>query len=175
MKSKIIALFAMICCVGSGFAQFKLPKALIFANVNYASPANEKFNVSNRGAWGGEAGLGLGFGKTLVTGTVGYQVFGVKINNLGGDLQVIPLKAGIRQYVALGKVFFLGNVGTALQSFKDITNNRIQTNNLMWEGGVGVKLIGLELQGTYSGWQHPMGTIGNATMLNVKLGWSFKL
>lgn len=175
MKSKIIVLFSLICCGYAVNAQFKLPKALLFANVNYASPANEKFNVSNRGAWGGEAGLGLGLGKTLITGTVGYQVFGMKVNNLGGDLQVIPLKAGIRQYVALGKVFFLGNVGTAFQSFDNTSNTRIKTNNFMWEGGVGVKLIGLELQGTYSGWQHPMGTIGNATMLNLKLGWSFKL
>ena len=71
----------------------------------------------------------------------------------------------------MGRLFLLGNVGTAIQSY---TGTSTKGTNLIYEFGGGVRLFGLELQLTKSYWQQPINsTASNA--FNVKVGFSLKL
>ncbi len=169
---KYILLSFLILVVNSNVsAQLKLPHLQLIANANYATPSNDAFNNSNKAGIGVEAGAGLGYGSTMVMGTLGYQRFGASASNLAGDLNVTSIKAGLRQYVLLGRLFLMGNIGTAIQSYSDASTNG---SNMIYEFGGGVRLFGLELQLTKSYWQQPINTAAS-NAFNVKVGFSLKL
>ena len=168
---KTILLFVILFLAQSSFAQFKLPHLQLILNANYAPPTNSSFSNVNNAGIGAEAGAGLGYGSTMFMGTVGYQHFGASSNNPAGSLNVTTLKGGIRQYIFLGRLFLLGNIGTAIQSY---SSSSIKGNELIYEYGGGVRLFGLEVQLTQSHWQQPIN-VAASSAFNVKVGFSFKL
>ena len=168
---KIIFVLVILFTVQSGFAQFKLPHLQLILNANYANPTNAAFSDLSKGGLGVEAGAGLGFGSTMFIGTAGYQRFGASVSNPAGLLNITTLKGGLRQYFLLGRLFVLGNIGTAIQSY---TNSSIKGDNLIYEYGGGVRLLGLEVQLTQSHWQQPIN-VAASNAFNVKVGFSFKL
>ena len=117
-----------------------------------------------------EAGAGIGLGSTMIMGTAGYEAYSNYVLNTAGNLKVTSIKAGIRQYIFLGHLFLLGNMGTAIQSY---SNNSATASNFIYEYGAGIRLIGLELQVTQTHWEQPLPVSSNS--FNVKLGFSFKL
>lgn len=169
-KYLIVALVILTSAVKSS-AQLKLPHAQIFANINYATPLNSAFKDVNKAGIGAEAGAGLGLGSTMLVGTLGYQAFGVSASNTAGNLRVTSIKGGFRRYMLLGRLFLLGNLGAAIQSY---SNSSVTGSNLIYEFGAGVHLFGLELQATQSGWKQPL-PVDASNAFNVKLGYSFKL
>ena len=61
-----LTLLVMLFVAGTASAQFKLPHAQIFANLNYATPSNTAFKDAYKAGFGGEAGGGLGLGSTCL-------------------------------------------------------------------------------------------------------------
>ena len=81
--SKFLIPFALILLASlNSLAQFKLPHAQIFADINYATPSSSAFKDFNNGGIGAEAGAGVGLGSTMLLATAGYQTFGSTILNL---------------------------------------------------------------------------------------------
>jgi hypothetical protein len=160
----------MVMASNNSSAQFKLPHTQIFANINYATPASSSFKDANNGGIGAELGAGLGLGSTMLLGTAGYQTFGNTLNNLAGNLHMMSLKGGLRHYFLLGRIFVMGNIGTAIQSYSKST---ISGNNLQTEFGAGFRLFGLEIQATQSSWQQPLA-VAASNAYNIKFGYSFK-
>ncbi len=169
-KNFILA-FVFLLIAQTSFAQFKLPHMQLILNANYATPTSSSFSDFNNGGLGIEAGAGLGLGSTMFMATAGYQRFGASVSNPAGSLNIATLKGGIRQYFLLGRLFVLGNVGTALQSY---STSGVKGDNLMYEYGGGVRLLGLEVQLTQSHWQQPIN-VAASSAFNVKVGFSFKL
>ncbi len=167
----IILSFIILVVNFNSSAQLKLPHLQLIANANYATPANDAFTDVNKAGLGVEAGAGLGYGSTMFMATLGYQRFGASTTNLAGDLNVTSIKAGLRQYILLGRLFLLGNIGTAIQSYSGIST---KGSNLIYEFGGGFRLLGLELQLSKSYWQQPINTPAS-NAFNVKVGFSFKL
>jgi len=116
LKYAILSFFILVVNFNAS-AQLKLPHLHLIANANYATPSNDAFSNINKAGIGVEAGAGLGYGSTMFMATLGYQRFGASVSNLDGDLNITSVKAGIRQYVLLGRLFLLGNIGTAIQSY----------------------------------------------------------
>lgn len=170
-SKNIILVVVFLLIAQSSFAQFKLPHLQLILNANYATPTSSSFSDINNGGIGIEAGAGLGFGSTMFMGTAGYQRFGASANNPAGSLNVTTLKGGIRQYLLLGRLFVLGNIGTAIQSY---STSGVKGDNLIYEYGGGVRLFGLEVQLTQSHWQQPIN-VAASSAFNVKIGFSFKL
>ena len=170
--SKFLIPFALILVANlNSSAQFKLPHAQIFADINYATPSSSAFKDANNGGIGAEAGAGVGLGSTMLLATAGYQTFGNTLNNLAGNLHVTSLKGGLRHYFLLGRIFVMGNVGTAIESYSKST---ISGNNLLTEFGAGFRLFGLEIQATQSNWKQPID-VAASNAYNIKFGYSFKL
>ncbi len=169
---KYILLSFLILVVNfNSSAQLKLPHLQLIANANYATPSNDAFSDASKAGIGVEAGVGLGYGSTMFMGTLGYQRFGATASNTAGDLNITSIKAGVRQYVLLGRLFLLGNIGTAIQSYSGTST---KGSNVIYEFGGGVRLFGLELQLTKSYWQQPINTAAS-NAFNVKVGFSLKL
>jgi hypothetical protein len=168
----ILTLMVMLFVAGKSSAQFKLPHAQIFANLNYATPTNSVFKDAYKAGYGGEVGGGLGLGSTMLVGTLGYQTFNNTNSNVAGNLRMTTIKAGIRQYIFLGKIFLLGNLGSAKTTYSNVGTS---ANSLIFEYGAGVRLFGLELQATQTGWNQPIPAVDVARAFNIKLGFSFKI
>ncbi|MEI7628198.1 MAG: hypothetical protein WCJ80_08150 [Bacteroidota bacterium] len=151
-------------------AQFKLPHLQLVGMGVYSIPTNTAFKDGYKNGLGVEAGAGIGLGSTMIMGTAGYEAYSNYVLNTAGNLKVTSIKAGIRQYIFLGHLFLLGNMGTAIQSY---SNNSATASNFIYEYGAGIRLIGLELQVTQTHWEQPLPVSSNS--FNVKLGFSFKL
>jgi hypothetical protein len=171
-NSKFLIPIALILVASlNSSAQFKLPHAQIFADINYATPSSSAFKDANNGGIGAEAGAGVGLGATMLLATAGYQTFGSTLSNPNGNLHVMSLKGGLRHYFLLGRIFVMGNVGTAIQSY---SKSAISGNNLLTEFGAGFRLFGLEIQATQSNWKQPIDAPA-PNAYNIKFGYSFKL
>lgn len=166
----------LLVCIGflfaatNSYAQFKLPYLQLVGMGVYSTPTNSAFKDGFKSGLGVEAGAGLGLGSTMLMGTVGYQTYSNNGLNTSGNLRVTSIKAGIRQYIFLGHLFLLGNLGNAMQSY---SSNGAKSSNFIYEYGAGFRLFGLELQATQTHWEQPLPFTSNA--FNVKLGFSFKL
>ncbi|MES2006265.1 MAG: hypothetical protein V4450_17230 [Bacteroidota bacterium] len=147
----------------------QLPKALVFGNVSYASPLNTSFkNFCNYGI-GYELGGGIGLGKTLLIGSVGQMRYHLPKQTAGGvvlfeeeNLNVTPVKIGIRRYLLLG-LFLNANMGIAIQQSK---------SPFLYEAGAGYKLGFLEIGAAYTGYK--VGGLTNNSLL-VKAGLAIKI
>ena len=99
------------------------------------------------------------------------KCFGNTLNNPAGNLHITSLKGGLRHYFLLGRIFLMGNLGTAIQSY---SKSAISGNNLLTEFGAGFRLFGLEIQATQSSWKQPIDAPA-PNAYNIKFGYSFKL
>jgi hypothetical protein len=159
MKKAFLPLMLVIASVVSQAQPIKLPKALIAVHGFYAAPQGSFKNSHNYG-YGADAQLGIGFGSTMLTGTVGYGNFNGKSGYK--DIKYIPINLGIRKYLIAG-LFLNANAGVAMTS----VSGGDKTTNFMAEGGAGFKILGLELLANYSGWDNKGGSGWSA-------GWVFK-
>ncbi|MEO8173795.1 MAG: hypothetical protein ABI581_11955 [Sediminibacterium sp.] len=145
----LIAANLLFVCVSA-----QLPKALVFGNVTYANPAGSFKNYSNYGI-GYEIGGGIGFGKTILMGSVGYIQYHLPNPTLSGiafesqepDIKFTPIKVGIRRYLLLG-LFVNGNLGMAIRKWGNTSN----VNYFLYEAGAGYKLGFFEVGAAYTGY-----------------------
>ena len=149
----------------------KRPRALLFGNLSYLSPSNDALKLNFKGGVAGEFGAGLGLGKTMLTGSIGYQLYSSRGGVASGNLRVIPVKAGIRRYL-IGSIFLQANGGIAFQSYANANNSG---SSFVYELGAGLKLLKLlELQLTTNGWKQP-GAPNQSKALFFKAGWSIRI
>jgi hypothetical protein len=169
MQKKLIIL--SFCCAVTIATKAQLPKVLAYGNVLVAAPNNTDFKNNYNTGFGGEVGVGFGLGKTLLTGSVGYLEFNSYGNNTIGNLQVIPVKLGIRRYL-IGKLFVSAQGGLAMQQLKE---SSISGSPFIYEVGAGVKVLKLiELGLGYNSFT-PKGLPYDANSILYKAGFSIKL
>ena len=145
MVRKIAFLFCVLsfCCFGSK-AQFKLPKVFVAFHGIYAAPQDDKLANNFHFGLGADAEAGFGFGKNMITASLGYINF-TAMDNKNGSLSYLPLEVGYRRYFFLG-LFADAKVGVALQSIPDKSTSLPLDNstNLLYELGGGFKVMGIE-------------------------------
>ena len=148
---KIIQIFVVVLisnlAINNSYAQ--KPKVLAFGNFTYAVPTHTDFaKISDYGT-GYEMGIGFGFGKTMVTGSIGTIKYHLPQQAAGGvilfeedEYTVTPLKFGLRQYLLSG-LFLNGNLGMTIGSSKA---------HFLYEAGAGYKLSFFEVGAAYTGY-----------------------
>ncbi|MES2373674.1 MAG: hypothetical protein V4557_13925 [Bacteroidota bacterium] len=149
----------------------QLPKALVFGNVTYANPSGSFKDVSNYGI-GYELGGGIGFGKTILIGSVGHMQYHIPNPTPGGllfespepDIKFTPIKVGIRRYLLLG-LFVNGNLGMAIRKW----GSTEKVNYFLYEAGAGYKLGFFEVGAAYTGYSSSGRIKVNALLLKAGL------
>ncbi len=170
---KILQIFIVVMALDAATkVKAQIPKALVFGNFTIANPQDESFKKSFNTGYGVEAGAGIGFGKTMFIGSIGYISYSnTDFNTSTGNLKVVPIKVGIRQYL-VGKLFINGNVGGAIQSY---SKSSVTGTKFLYEVGAGVKLIKLlEVGVAYTSYETPGANLKSNSVL-FKAGFSIKL
>lgn len=168
---KLITLFITITFIVLN-AKAQAPKKLIFGNFTIGTPQGTDFSKAYIAGNGVEVGGGIGIGKTILIGSIGYIQYQALATNTLGDLKVIPIKVGFRRYL-VGKLFVNGQVGAAVESYK--TNN-VSATKFLYEVGAGVKILHLVEVGLgYTGYQSAAVPFINYNSLLFKVGFSIKL
>ena len=111
------------------------------------------FQQTNTNGLGAGLGADIRLGKIGITGSVGYMHFGGKtINKGGGDIimpavNAVPVRAGLKYRLAAG-------IYTKLESgvAKFAGTNE---SALIFSPGIGVRILGMELQAKYEVWKKP--------------------
>ncbi len=154
-------------------AKAQAPKALVYGNFTITTPQGTDFTKNFGSGSGFEIGGGIGIGKTMIIGSAGYVNYLATTNNTTlGDLNVIPIKVGLRRYL-VGKLFINGQIGTAIQSYKTTSATG---SKFLYEVGAGVKIIHLiEVGVAYTGYQSAITPTINYNSLLFKVGFSVKL
>lgn len=170
-KLSLFVIIMLVFCVSSQAQLLKRPRALAFGNIAYASPAGSGLDANYKAGVAAEFGGGLGLGKTIFTGSVGYQLFSSRPGVSAGNLRIIPLKFGVRRYL-LGSIFLQAHGGLATQSY---AHSGTKGSSFVYELGGGLKLLKLlEIQLTTNSWKQPVSAArSNAWFL--KAGWSLRL
>ncbi len=150
----------------------QLPKSLVYGNFTIANLQGSDFTKAYNTGYGGEIGAGIGIGKTMLIGSAGYIKYqATEANTTFGDLQVIPIKVGLRRYL-VGKLFINGQIGGAFESY---SKSSATGTKFLYEVGAGVKIIHLiELGVAYTGYPSAAGST-NYNSLLFKVGFSVKL
>ncbi len=157
-------------------ASAQVPKALVYGNFTIAVPQGDDFTKAYGQGAGGEIGGGIGFGKTMLIGSLGYINYAAANANVNilGDLKVIPIKVGIRRYL-VGKLFVNGQIGAAVESY---TKSSATGTKFLYEVGAGVKIIHLiEVGLAYTGYPAAAAAPYDIkyNSLLFKVGFSVKL
>jgi hypothetical protein len=170
-KLSLFIIMVMGFCTLSQAQILKRPRALVFGNLAYADPAGNGLNANYRAGVAGEFGGGLGLGKTIFTGSIGYQLFSSRPGVAAGNLRIVPVKVGVRRYL-VGSIFLQANGGLATQSY---AHSGTKGASFVYELGGGLKILKLlEVQLTTNSWKQPTSTVrSNAWFL--KAGWSLRL
>lgn len=168
-KSTVIVVLALGTFVfNNNAAAQKL--VFLFGHGVYATPVENSFKDGYNAGFGAEGGVGFGWNKTFIIGTIGYTSFGSKSGNSAGNINIIPLKAGVRQYI-LGKLLYIhGDVGIASVKNK-ITDAE---GKFCGDFGAGVKFAGLEVQLDYDGF-NKSNPSGFASAVALKAGFAIGL
>ena len=168
---KIIQVFVLVLisnlAINNSYAQKH--KILAFGNFTYAVPTHTDFaKISDYGT-GYEMGIGFGFGKTMVTGSIGTIKYHLPQQAAGGvilfeeaEYSVTPVKFGIRQSILLG-LFLNANLGMAIRNSK---------GHFLYEAGAGYKLSFFEVGAAYTSY-NLSGLKINSFLF--KAGLAFKL
>jgi len=177
MIKKLAFLFSVLCMICfTGHSQFKLPKFYVAFHGIYGSPIDATLTKNYNYGLGADAEAGLGFGKTMVTASLGYINYAAT-DNTKGALSFFPIKANVRQYFLLG-LFANAGLGIGLQSAPTPSSvAAIQfdnSSNLLYEAGIGFKLIGIEGMLNYGSWKNSTTNTWNSNWL-FKLGYALKL
>lgn len=155
------------------FVKAQAPKVLVYGNFTITSPQGADFTKNFGSGSGLEIGGGIGIGKTMIIGSAGYINYLAATNNTTfGDLNVIPIKLGLRRYL-VGKLFLNGQIGTAIENY---SKNSTTGSKFLYEIGAGVKIIHLlEVGVAYTGYQSAIIPTINYNSLLFKVGFSVKL
>ena len=168
---KIISVFITIITIVF-VANAQAPKGLVYGNFTIGTPQGTDFTKAYNVGNGVEIGGGIGIGKTMIIGSTGYIQYQAQSINTLGDLKVIPIKVGIRQYI-VGKLFVNGQVGAAIESYG---KSSATGTKFLYEVGAGVKILHLvELGIGYTGYQSAAVPTINYNTLLFKVGFSIKL
>lgn len=169
MKKGILLAMAFLLIAGTYNYTHAQKLVFLFAHGQYASPVQNSFKNDYNFGLGGEAGVGIGTGKTFFTGTVGYMVF----NGTGeaGNITFVPMKVGLRRYFLPMNLLFI-NVDAGVGHIKDKTTNS-SYSRFTGDVGAGAKLGPFEIGVAYDGFSRDGG--GYASWLGFKAGWRFGL
>lgn len=117
---------------------------MAFANGTYAFPQGSNFTNGYDNGLGFE--VGAGFGKSMIIASTGDVTYKTKASK-GNDLQVVPIKLGLRRYLMFG-IFVNGNVGIAKETQGSSINSAF-----LYEAGAGIKFLKvIELGAAYTGY-----------------------
>lgn len=167
--TSFLTLLIVVCSIGSLHAQKVF---FLFAHGLYALPADSYFKHNYNYGLGVEGGAGIGTGRTFLVATVGYTSFTSVSGNSLGNASYVPLKAGIRHYLLVGKILFLhadGGVGF-------IKNNVVNSSRFSGDIGLGVKLGPVEVLADYDGFTRSSSeNTGYSSWIGIKAGFRFGL
>ena len=141
----------------------------IFAHGQYSSPLQNTFKDNYNYGLGGEAGIGIGPGKTKITGTVGYHFFNSPAGHEASDLTVVPMKLGIRRYILPANLIYL-HADAGVANIKE--NGSERTSGFTADVGAGVKLGPLEVGIAYDGFNYQDAF---RSFIAFKAGWRLGL
>jgi len=161
-----LTLLTILAGLTSANAQLKKPGFIAGANVMYAMPS-AGFHDTHSYGYGTEAFAGASLGKTYFVATIGVSNFKA-FNDQVGDIKYTPIKAGVRRYFLLKKLFINGDVGVGL--VKNKATNKA-SSQLLRGIGAGVRFGGLEAGLYYDGFKNPNAS-GFSNSVNVKVGFA---
>lgn len=144
----------------------------VFAHAQYATPMQSDFKNNYNFGLGGEAGAGIGTGKTKLTGTIGYTYFDAKSGG-AGNITYIPMKLGVRRYFLPANLIFI-HADAGVASIKDKTIDATYSR-FTADVGAGAKLGPMDVGIAYEGFSNRTGSSGFTSWLAFKLGWRFGL
>ena len=163
----LILFLASTCCAQLGIV--KRPKLALGANFIYAMPQG-KFSDAYKFGVGGEVYGGVGLGSTYLLASIG--ITGYQGQSNVSTLTAVPIKAGLKKYFLLKKIFLNGDVGV---STIKVSNSSASTFTAGF--GAGVRLLGLEAALYYNTFKNNVGysTTGYSNNLQAKIGWGLSL
>jgi hypothetical protein len=142
---------------------------LLFGHGIYAAPEDKNLKNGYNTGLGAEAGAGIGRNKTFIVATIGYSHFFKENSNPAGDVSVVPLKAGLRQYVFSKLIYIHGDLGV-----DKITNKISSDSHFSGDIGAGIKFGIFELQLDYDGYTRD-DPAGFSSWVGFKAGFAFGL
>jgi len=164
---KVIALLLLTSITFYSQAQCRLPNILFAIHGFYQAPTSSYYSSSYAAGFGPEAEVGVGLGKTTITGTAAYGYFLSRKGTGGNNYTYLPLRVGVRRKIA-PKVFLDASMGSVTVNYSGGPTNKFFTA----EGGIGVKLLQYEIIANYTGYNDfDRWNTGFA----LKFGYSFKL
>jgi hypothetical protein len=148
-------------------ALFSQRLVFLFAHGVYSSPVDSYFKHQFNYGWGVEGGAGIGTGRTFLVGTVGYTGFNSVSASKYGNTTFVPIKAGLRHYILVGKILFL-QVDAGLAH---VQNEVIYGSRFTGDLGLGFKFGPFEAIATYDGYARGAGeTSGYSSWIGIKAG-----
>ena len=170
LKNSMVIVVTVLCVFIFNKNAVAQKLVFLFGHGVYATPLTTDFKNGYNAGLGAEGGVGIGWNKTFIIGTIGYTSFSNKSGNSAGNISIIPLKAGVRQYI-LGKLLYIhGDVG-----FASVKNKIADAEGKFCSDiGAGVKLAGFEIQLDYDGFNrsNPSGFVSS---LALKAGFALGL
>lgn len=163
----------LLLVIGSAnFVNAQTKNGLVYGNFTFTSPQGTDFTKNFASGSGFEIGGGYSIGKTVIIGSTGYVNYLAATNSTTyGDLNVIPIKFGVRRYL-VGKLFVNGQIGTAIESY---SKGSASGSKFLYEVGAGVKIIHLiEVGAAYTSYQSAATPTINYNSLLFKVGFSVK-
>jgi hypothetical protein len=140
----ILALF-LFCFHGRAAAQRLF---FLFAHGVYCAPVDTYFKHNYNYGGGVEAGAAFGTGRTFLLGTIGYTSFRTASGNKNGNIDFVPIKAGLRHYLLVGKLlFFQVDAGVA-----HVQNSLVYGSRFTGDLGLGMRLGAFEVLAVYDGY-----------------------
>lgn len=170
IRSFLVLAVLLIAGIFSGAQAQKL--FFVFAHAQYATPVQTSFKNDYNFGIGGEAGVGIGPGKTKLVGTVGYTFFDAKSGE-AGNITYVPMKVGVRRYFFPANVLFI-HADAGVANIKDKTTDD-SYSRFTADIGAGAKLGPMDVGVAYEGFSNRSGVSGFTSWLAFKVGWRFGL
>jgi hypothetical protein len=143
----------------------------LYGHAVYASPVDKNFNHQYKFGGGAEGGVGVGWNKTFLVGTIGYSYFESESGTEAGNVTYVPFKAGVRHYLLSKLLYIHGDLGIGRVTYKNIASTQ---SRLSGDIGAGVKFGPFEAQLDYDGFSRSDPS-GYASWIGIKAGFSFGL
>ena len=172
MNKVIVFVWVILIFAFSNGKAYSQKLVFLFGHVIYGIPVDNYFkNNYNYGA-GVEGGVGIGTGRTFLTGTIGYSSFITPSSNHYGNTSYVPIKGGLRHYLFVGKILFINvDAGAGL-----IKNSIVNYTSFSGDLGIGVKLGPTEIIAQYNGFTRSgFENSGYSSWIEIKAGMRFGL
>ena len=169
MKNKpvihlLLTMLVLVYSTGNAYSQ-KL--VFLFGHVIYSIPVDNYFKNNYNYGGGAEGGVGIGSGRTFLTGTIGYSSFVTPSGNHYGNTSYVPIKGGLRHYLLVGRILFI-NVDAGVAHIK---NSVVNNTNFSGDLGLGVKLGATEFIAQYNGFvRSGFDNSGYSSWIELKAG-----